>query len=156
MLQVLSVGSAFAEAKRVWVVVAKNVASAQEDLYVDTNFREKINEDAFMISTLSDTRGVQFPVEIFGDDGKGGTTSVLLTNKKYRSVISLEVFSCKTKQRGTYLAIYRSEPMGKGKTIYREENAEARGERGDFIPLMPLLGFAGEASLLKFACSGRL
>jgi hypothetical protein len=152
----LVVDAVHAETPRNWVVVQKNILGSGEDLYIDINFRQKIGNNAYMISTLTDTRGVQHAVEIFGNDGTGGTESVFLKDKKYRSIVSLEVFSCKEKKRGSYLTLYRSDAMGKGRIIYREENAEDRGERGDFIPLMPLMYLPGEASLMKFACTGRL
>ena len=156
LISLLTIEAEGAEPKRNWVVVAKDVLSAREDLYIDTNFRQQITKDAYMISSLTDTRGVPRAVEVFGDDGTGDTKSVFLNDKKYRSIISLKVFSCKEKKWGSYLTLYRSEPMGKGKTIYRTEDAEDQGERGDFIPLMPLMYLPGEASLRKFACTGRL
>ena len=78
----LAIEAGSAEPKRNWVVVAKDVLSAREDLYVDTNFRQQITKDTYMISTLTDTRGAQRAVEVFGDDGTGDTKSVFLNDKK--------------------------------------------------------------------------
>ena len=152
----LSIPAIGAEPKRNWVLVEKDVLSALEDLYVDISFRQQVAKDAYMISTLIDKRGKQRAVEIFGDDGTGDIKSVLLNDKKYRSVIHLDVFSCKEKKRGSYLTLYQSEPMGTGKTIYRLDDAEDRGSRGDFIPMMSLMHLPGEAALRRFACTGRL
>jgi hypothetical protein len=145
-----------AQTPKNWVLIAKNVLSSQEDLYVDTNFRQEVSKEVFMVSTLSNVTGKAREVEVFGDDGTGETRSVFLTGKRYQSSISVVVFSCTEKKRGEYLTIYKAEAMGKGKTIYRDDASEDRGSRGDFIPMFPLSQLPGEDTLRKFACTGRL
>ncbi len=148
--------NALAQTPKNWVLVAKNVLSSQEDLYVDTNFRQEVSKGVFMVFTLSNVTAKAREVEVFGDDGTGETRSVFLTGKRYQSSISVVVFSCTEKKRGEYLTIYKAEAMGKGKTIYRDDASEDRGERGDFIPMFPLFNLPGEDSIRRFACTGRL
>jgi hypothetical protein len=138
-----------------WVLIAEDALSSQTDLYIDVNSRYSIGGGRHFITTLEDHRGRKSSVEVFRDDGTGEQYSVYLHDKKYRSVVTVEIFDCISEESGLLLTRYKSKVMGRGKNVYKEDYSQEQDDGGMFIPTMEIYFHEpGAKKAFRFACEG--